>query len=165
VLRRGFEQLAHQWRVAGRRYGRSLSDLATGERCHFLTPSLASPPKAPESRKLLKECVSPLRRRTRRRLPGSIRTTASRHRAQPSPNPPEADGPGSRSKRTTGSAGGTRVTPARDSFARVSPPSLISWNPTVAGIRSAAAAFNRSVQAYAWRPRPHRHHGQQPHWR
>ena len=63
-----------------------------------------------------------------------------------------------REQADNGSAGDTRVTPALDSFARVSPPSLISWNPTVAGIRSAAATFNRSVQAYAWRPRPHRHH-------
>src|SRR6185295_9546097 len=63
-----------------------------------------------------------------------------------------------REQADNGSAGDTRVTPALDSFARVSPPSLISWNPTVAGIRSAASTFNRSVQAYAWRPRPHRHH-------
>ena len=54
------------------------------------------------------------RSRQRAPLPGSIRATASRHRAQLSPNPPKADGPGFHSKRTTGSAGGALWTPAHE---------------------------------------------------
>jgi hypothetical protein len=137
--------------VAGRRDGSSLWDLATVERCHFVTPHSRAPPKAPESRKLLKECVSPCDAE----LDVGCLAPSERQLLATAPNCRpirlKLTGQVSLSKRTTGSAGDTRVTPARDSFARVSPPSLISWNPTVAGIRSAAEAFNRSVQAYAWR--------------